>query len=301
MARQHDLFLQRFKLQARFGQAAFALAQLKRGVQPGGHAVLHQFQGFGALGQGALGQPGLFIQTQPVEISSGHLAGQKQTRGLPVRLHRTGRAQRCIQRSLVPAEKIKLPAAGELDRAVGDHRTGQRRGHQTGFGVALAGDVQLPTDLRQISRAGDIHRRLRTGQTRLRHLQAGVVGQRLGDQTAQLVIPKGAPPLGIHGGRQHGWRIGRCKPQRPGGTHGSHRRNARHVGAAGHAGGNQRRGRHAGRCDHGHADRRAPQRKPGVSAGCCTVAGVVCQHNGSCSGAGAFRHFSWRLVRSASA
>ena len=282
MARQHDLFLQRFKLQARFGQAAFALAQLKRGVQPGGHAVLHQFQGFGALGQGALGQPGLFIQTQQIKISSDHLAGQQQTRGLPVRLHRAGGAQRSRQRGVVFAKKVKFPAAGKLNRAVGDHRTGQRRGHQTGFGVALAGDVQLPTDLRQISRAGGIHRRLRTGQTRLRHLQAGVVGQRLGDQTAQLVIFKGAPPLGIHGGRQHGWHIGRCKPQRRGGTHGSHRRNARHISAAGHAGSNQRRGRHAGCCDHGHADRRTPQRKLGFNAGsCCTLKGVVCQHDGS--------------------
>ena len=201
MARQHDLLLQRFKLQARFGQAAFALAQLKRGVQPGGHAVLHQFQRFGALGQGALGQPGLFIQTQPVEVSSGHLTGQKQTRGLPVCLHCAGSAQRCIQRSAVLAEKIKLPAAGKLDRAVGDCRTRQRRRHQTGFGVALTGDVQLPTDLRHIGCAGGIHSRLGTGQTRLRHLQAGVVGQRLGDQTAQRVISKGAPPLSIHGGR----------------------------------------------------------------------------------------------------
>jgi hypothetical protein len=51
---QRDLLVERFDLLARFGQAAFALAQFEAGVEAGGDAVAHELEGFVALGQRAL-------------------------------------------------------------------------------------------------------------------------------------------------------------------------------------------------------------------------------------------------------
>jgi hypothetical protein len=81
------LFLQRFDLLARFGQRAFALAQLQRGVEAGAHALAHQLQLlFARCSQRAPGHAQLLVQAHQLEVAARHVAGQHHAGGVDVGL-----------------------------------------------------------------------------------------------------------------------------------------------------------------------------------------------------------------------
>ena len=265
IARQGHLLQQGFQLQARFGQPAFALAQLQSGVEPGADAVTHQRQCFCALCQRAPRHDSLLIQTHQLEIRARHLACQQHTGGVGIRLCGIGAAQRRLQRRAILAEKVELPTGTELGRTAFSNAPCQWRRNRAVGGVPLARQVKLAIELRQTCGAGQITRCLRSGQPRLSQLQAGVVLQRLIDQTVERLVAKLAPPLRLQCRlASHLDQPGR-EAQRLRIAQAGLRCNARHVGAASHAAGDQARSDHArGRNQH-HADGGAPHRHGGLS------------------------------------
>ena len=260
IARQRHLFVQHFNLQARTGQAAFALAQFQCGVEPGIDAVTHQLEGFLALGQGALCHGRLLAQADQLKVRPGHLAGQQYPRRLGVGLGGARVAQRSIKRRAVLAEKVQLPAGGKLGRSTRPYRAGQWWRHGAVGDVALARQVQLAVDLRQRGYRGHFAHGLRPCQTGFGQLQVRAGLQGLGHQAVERFIAKLAPPLDSHrSGRGRRIRTGQRSSAQAG-----LRRYTRHVGTAGDADGHQACRHHTGHANQQHAHRGAPHRQFGL-------------------------------------
>lgn len=188
VARQRDLLVQRLDLLARFGQRAFALAQLETGVEPGLHALADERQDLIALRQRTGRDLALFDQPRQRHVAARDRTGEQLARGQHLGLRGTLAAQRGLQRSLVATEEVELPRRIGLQRARGFHRPGQRRQVQAIGGKALARQVERTIYLQAVGRLGDFHRSLGPAQASLRELEVGVAGQRTLDQVGQCRV-----------------------------------------------------------------------------------------------------------------
>ena len=199
MAGQRALLVQGFELQARFGQAAFALAQFQPGVETSVNAVLHQLEHFSALGQRAARHRCLLVQAHQLEISPRHLASKQQAGGLRIGFGGFDAAQRSIERGAVFAEEIELPTRAQLCRgAVADGARQRRRDGAVG-GVTLVRQVDLAVELRLAGGARAFASRLGASESGLGQFEAGAVLQGLVNQAVERRVAEIAPPLGADG------------------------------------------------------------------------------------------------------
>ena len=168
----------------------------------------------GALGQHALSQGCLRMESCALKVSACDLAGQHGAGGLRVGLGSAGQAYGGVQSSAVFTKKVHLITARELGGAGGINRPGQGFGHHAVGGKQLLRGLKTNAQLWAEGGAALLKTSLCPGNPGLGYFEAGVAGQRVFNQGVELCIAQGNPPVrrwrglgcGL-GGQSHRWPI----------------------------------------------------------------------------------------------